>query len=611
MKRVLFHVEPLVMHGKPFHYWAWLGCAAAMGRRLAAGGEWQVRVVLNAALATRAVAPHAPARRTDPRNGHALPREWLAVLHQEELRAPYGVPNVEILRGHQRRTWPEAALARHAALLRERLGAFTPEVIVSWTPNEALARAFPDALLLHTENGMFSRAPYPGFQFFDPQGLYDRSVPGAEAPALRAFDAAPDELAFVRRWRAQLEAQHRASSPFGTLVARLRERYPRVALLPLQFGGEAGFDLNGPFRNQGEYLLHVLERLPDDVGLIVSEHPTAHWLGDRIDEETLEWVRTACPQVAFVPLDAAPHAGQTLVPHVDSVISLSSSLGWHALFWGRELVCPGSGHLAAWAHAHDVAATGRSGADTAPPDAALAWMLTRYFVRNLRCLDDDDWVRVFFAGALARWRAGRRGLEFFEPAEPLAALEKAALGSCATSAPRLDPANVLVANGDFADAPAGMPRHWELLNPNGAVTSLDRAAAPRAGFAVRLARRANGSGPTLLLQRIPGIARLAGATITVGFDARGERGSRLGCYLYLQPGEGAEPRGSVPREYRLTPAWRRYAYTVTVPALKPGEALGAGDHTELVLMMPPDRAALTIEVADVRIGPPEWLEEAA
>ena len=50
--RILFFVEPLVMHNRPFHYWAWLSIYARMMQSLR--GRHELRVIVNEALAERA-----------------------------------------------------------------------------------------------------------------------------------------------------------------------------------------------------------------------------------------------------------------------------------------------------------------------------------------------------------------------------------------------------------------------------------------------------------------------------------------------------------------------------------------------------------------------------
>lgn len=421
--RVLFHVEPLHFHNRPFHYWAWLERAATLGRQLGGRG-WDVRWVMNAALAVRATAPRPAQPAHQPGEGHGLPRERIAVLHQEEIRGLHGVPNMEILRGLHDGSAPEPARRAHGALVRERLGGFEPDVIVSWSPTAHLRAAYPEALILHTENGLFSRAPYPAFQYADAGGLYDRSLLGTHAEALRARVPGARERAWLDGFRTRVREQHRARTRFQPLEDQLRARYRRLVLLPLQFAGEAGFDLNAPFRNQGEYLWHVLERLPEDVALLVTEHPTAHWVGDLIDEETREYLAAAAPQAHFIPLEAAAHAGQVLLHHCDAVISVSSSLGLQALLFGRTLIAPGHSHLRAWAHSDDPSAAADE-AERPDLDGAMAWLLQHYFVRDARWFGDAEWLDGHLRRAQARWRAGERGLAFHEACEPLESLAAA------------------------------------------------------------------------------------------------------------------------------------------------------------------------------------------
>lgn len=424
--RILFHVEPLHFHNRPFHYWAWLDRAASLGRNLESQG-WDVRWAMNAALATRAVAPRPAVHEHHPSEGHGLRREHIGVLHQEEIRRLYGVPNMEILRGIHEGTWPPATRLAHGRLLRERLDGFDPDVIITWSPSAHLRSAHPDALILHTENGIFSRAPYEAFQFLDPQGLYSQSLVSTHAESLRARIATDRERAWLADFRDRARAHHRAVTPFRELEERLRLEYRSIAFLPLQFAGEAGFDLNAPFRNQGEFLWHVLEHLPSDVALIVTEHPTALWVGDRIDEETREYLSAAAPQAHFVPFDAAPHAGQVLLHHCDSVISVSSSLGLQALLFGRTLIAPGSSHLRDWAHSSDPAALSRF-PDATNVDGAMAFLLRHYFVRDQLCFEDAAAIDGHIRRMHSKWTTGERGLSLLEPIESIESIEAAMLG---------------------------------------------------------------------------------------------------------------------------------------------------------------------------------------
>jgi hypothetical protein len=605
--RLLFHIEPLVMHGRPFHYWAWLDRAAQMVRSLEAeAAGWDVRLALNHALGTRALAPRDPALGRHPQQGYGLARERLAVFAQEEIRALYGAPNVAILEGLHRGAWPDTTVAAHARLLRERLGGFEPDVIVSWTPSAHLRRAFPQAVVLHTEMGLFSRPPYPSHAFLDPEGMLDRSLLGTHADEIRARAAEPGDAALLADLRAGLAERHAATTPFAGFERRLRERYRSLALLPLQFGGEFAFDASGPFRNQGELLLHVAERLPEDVGLIVAQHGTALWLGDAIDDETRGYLAQACPQMLFVQPSAVPNAGQLLVPHVDTVISVSSSVGMQALYWKKRLVTPGHGYLRAWADGDDVADLA-AGRESAPreQDAALAWLLRRYWVRDARLLRDGAWLDAALRRMHANWSAGVRGLAWHEEAEPVAELARGLVAEIEPAPPRVNVPADLIVNGELAPGDGIAPEGWELIAGEGAQVAVETVAGPDRGPALRLARGVPGNGPTLLVQRIADVSRLAGAFAGVRLRARGSIGESLVGYFYQQFGDaGSAARGTDPVAWGLDETWREFSLAAQVPAVE-DMALGEGHHTELALLLPPGLPDGWVEIADVRVEPGE------
>lgn len=615
--RVLFHVEPLVMHGRPLHYWAWLARCVRMARALEGRGH-ACRFLLNEALAERALAPLDASLAGGPQAGHALPAETVVSVRQDDVRSHFDVPNIEILRGFHRGTWPEAVVAACGATLRAKLGGFEPGVIVTFTPAAHLAAANPGALVLHAENGMFSRAPFPPTQYFDPAGLYANSVPAVCAAELKARRPSAVERARLDVMRAEYRAWLLAASPFHALERRMRARFRRLALLPLQFGGEAGFDLNGPFRNQGELLLHVLERLPDGIGLVVTEHPTAHWLGEGVDEETRRWIGRRWPQVTWVEPAAMAHGSQALMLHVDDVAGLSSSLALQAMFWKKPLYVLGHGLPLPYASAVGVEHldASRPLGDETDHDGALAWMLNHYFVPESLCLDDAAWVEGFLERSLARHAAGLRGLAFFDAVADAGTLATAySPPPPPAAAPRVPEG--LLRDGAFAAwdevaAPGAsvVPSHWDFLaedDGSARLTAGDAAGGPRPGGepAPRpaiLERDGGGESPALLLQRIPGIDRLAGTRAAVGFFARGTPGTSVAVYLYQQPdAEGLPAQGTAPQVFALDATWRRYEYVADVPVVDVA-ACGPGHHTELVFLVPFATVAQRAEITDVTLG---------
>ncbi len=601
--RVLFFVEPLVMHGRPFHYWAWLGIFAEMRAALHAVG-WEARFVVNEALATRALAPLGSGALYAQR-GHGLPPEEVVILPQTTIRQLFEAPNVAILE-RMTRGDDEARTAAYGALVREALGAFEPDVMMSLTPAPQLKRAYPRALLLATETAAYSRAPFPMSVFFDPCGFWADSVPAREAAALRARAPSPDEVALTATLRRRFGAFFEATTPFADLERELRAQYPRLGFLPLQFGGESGFDLNAPFRNQGEYLFHVLEQLPRDVGLMVVEHPTAHFIGDVIDEETQAFLRARYPHVRFIDFRSADSAGQYLIHHADFVISVSSSLAIQAMLFGRPVVSVGRSHLARWAEIQGIeslpATSEPIGADpTLEP--LLAWLVAHYFV-PMELVRDPEWLNAFLLRAVERAKGERLGLDFFDPVASPERLTKILFRDL--DGPTF---SAKLQNGDFKQwsrgggpfSPGGdAPDGWSLLDHGGVVSLSHRVAADTSAASVVIERAKPGAGPTLFLQRVPSLHRSAGRLARLRFKARSAQPTTLLHYLYLQIADGQDCYGSAARPFAIEREWRAFEHVARVPSLgdrKPGP----GAHLEVVFSLPPELGAVSIELSEVSL----------
>ena len=196
--RVLFFIEPLVMHSRPFHYWAWLHFLANIFRTFTkARMGYDFRFVMNEALVLRAVAPYDSAPQNPARRGQGLSQAQVVGLPQKAIREIFDTSNIAILEGLVAGQWASEQVARYGELVASRLGDFVPDVIITWTPVPFLSHAFPDSLVLATECGPFSRAPYPITTFLDPHGLWAKSIPCVAAPELLQRTANEEERRFL------------------------------------------------------------------------------------------------------------------------------------------------------------------------------------------------------------------------------------------------------------------------------------------------------------------------------------------------------------------------------------------------------------------------------
>jgi len=393
--RVLFHVEPLLFHGRPFHYWALLDFCVTMSGWLRAsrqesGDTVETRFLTNQALTERAI------------QHDGAPANDIHTVLERDLQDVTGRSAMNSLRALQ--SGEDAQLEeRLAGFFAKALDGFRPDVIVTISPSPYWRRLFPGVTLLHFELGLFSRHPYPHVFYLYPLGVFRNSVPGVYSGQLKAMKASGEDQALLGCLRTEFTRRILNHTPFNQLEMELRARYRRLLLLPLQFAGEFGFDLHCYYDRQGSFLIDVIQRVSPDTAVIVAEHPTALWLGDKIDDQTREFVRRYYPNVFFAPgaAEGLYHAGQILLHHVDAVASVSSSLGMQAVFFNKPLLALGSSHLAQYAAWRSVEEFNREAAQEGDWTGAMAWLLRHYYLPVHLCQSAGSFHRRIRALASA------------------------------------------------------------------------------------------------------------------------------------------------------------------------------------------------------------------
>lgn len=397
---ILFHVEPLIEMQQPFWKEGW---ATDFARQIAdsllsaRGHDLQLRIVLNEPLSLRFHHDRVPA----------------VVLAQADLLEAFGAADsLEVSLAWQRRTHDEGQLARTAELYLRKLDGFVPDVIITFSAAPHLTRLFPDALLLHQEYSVFSRKPYPETWFFDPCGLFDRSFPNTFAAEIRRQRLSGREKRLLHDFKQSCQDLVRRASPFGSFMSEARSRHRALALLPLQFSGYVAFDAFVGHRSQYDFLVSVLERAPDGVGIVVTTHPEYNTMSRAV----AEYLTHKYPHFIHSPDFETYHSpSQYLLADVDSVITVSSSVGLQALLWDRPVINPG-GVWRCIAASSDVRDTPRDPGDfhSDERDAFLFWILTRYAATRAR-IADGNWLSSFLERGLANHRSQGVTADFYEP----------------------------------------------------------------------------------------------------------------------------------------------------------------------------------------------------
>lgn len=332
-------------------------------------------------------------------------------------------------------------------VIHDALGDFTPDVIIAWVPTPHLRRLFPEALILHKETSLFSRAPFPRTYYLDPLGFHRWSA-FARSATFVPSDAA---LAALGPLRAHYDRVFDLTDRVvGGALHRKLSAFDRTILVAGVTNGVFTFDAACAYRSQTHALLDVLDHAPAHVGVLYARHPDCVGLS----APEVAYLATRYPNFVWDDeLATAPYKNQHLVRHVSALATVGSSVGLQAAFWGKPVIALGHSHInrvAAAQGARDLMAA-LDGA--AAKDSDVAFLAFHYSVLDEK-VGEPGWLAAFLQGRLAHWRAqGAKGYfdaPVIDPETFLALAFAATEASVSAMLPPLvpsDPASLL----DLAD----------------------------------------------------------------------------------------------------------------------------------------------------------------
>lgn len=199
----------------------------------------------------------------------------------------------------------------------------------------------PDTTLKITA---FSRAPFPVAFSFDPCGLMWHGFLARYAVTLRQQPVPPEGRNFLTALRGHIGADIlQKRNPFTRAQISHGKNFQHLILLPLQVGQSFAFEGQGTFTSQLGMLEHVLTGLQPTIGVVVTEH--SDWERS-LTPEVLADLRARFPHFLYsTEFDDYLYPAQFLLPLVDGVATLSSSVGLQALLWHKPNPAPGQSQI--------------------------------------------------------------------------------------------------------------------------------------------------------------------------------------------------------------------------------------------------------------------------
>ncbi len=300
---------------------------------------------------------------------------------------------------------PDALCPLMDRVVPDSVRSLKPDVVLGFGyPISWIKPWFPDAFVLNSETTSFSRQPFKLSFYFDHAGMFASSALFQVKAGIRNGEWTPKAAALLEtgdvRARSLRWAEAAGTAAFG--LRRERER-PRI-LLALQASGYTSFDAIVRYGNQFEYLFDILSRVPSDIDVIATEHPTAQTARFLTPEERAE-LNSIFPNLKFVKSGSFIQTSQMVLPFVDGLWTVSSNLAQLAAFWGRLVGTPVQSPYAFLSDANDIESlcdkVPQRAERTDPDDAAyFAWLFGHYIV-PVKQLQEPGWFAAYLKTRIA------------------------------------------------------------------------------------------------------------------------------------------------------------------------------------------------------------------
>lgn len=245
-------------------------------------------------------------------------------------------------------------IKRSSSLIKKSLPPnFTPDVIICWeSPVPFMKSVFPDAKIFFQTPGFFSRAPFPCMINMNPGLLssYEPSTPCSQ-------DMLDKESGYLDEYR--LHEHHFLStcSPLKKLLDGTKRNFSAILLFPLQPENYFMIDSCTDNKKQFEIIYEILKTIPRDCALLVTNYISKDLQSNVISSSEASFLKRKFANFIYDErLNKIYCSSQFIVPEVDGVITISSSVGLQAAFWKKPLLVYGKNHISPFQTAHSIEA---------------------------------------------------------------------------------------------------------------------------------------------------------------------------------------------------------------------------------------------------------------
>lgn len=395
---ILFYIEPLIQRDNPLMQEPWLDLHVKNIIEGLKDENHNIFIASNSALAKKI------------ENIYYKDRiKKIFSFEQEELKQ-FSSSSLDILKKWHEKTYSKMEIDSYKKIMLEKFKGIKFDVIISFSPIPYLKEIYSDALFLFCEYGMFSRKPYPKTYHLDPIdfGGYeylDKYYDSLE----KNIEISSDEEQVFLEFLNKLKEISLKNNPFEKEIRNLKNKFEYLVLLPMQASNYWAFDFETEYKSQFEYLEDVLIKTSKfkNIGIIVTQHSSNIFLSD---ERSVKYLKDKYSN--FILLESIRNYSEIsplLVPYVDGIILVSTSIGYHSLLWDKKIITLGKKYLRKLSDSDNLENLNEIlKSKTKDRKKILYWLLTYYYILE-DYIKNDKWLERFIKQSIKN----KNNLELF------------------------------------------------------------------------------------------------------------------------------------------------------------------------------------------------------
>lgn len=306
---------------------------------------------------------------------------------------------------------PEVGIVK--SVFDRMLGEKTPDVVIIWESASSFMRhLFPDALILNLTPGIFSRSPMPDMVSIDVLGFFSESVLGSGKFPKLVDTIEQSDVSFVSAVASKyFDGIVSSNAPITRGDLDPEGKYDKLVLVPLQVSNYFAFNDVCAYENQFEFMVDVLRNAPSNVGVVVTQYVSGFVSDMPINDQNYGYLKQKYPNLIFNNrFNNIDSISQSLLPFVDAVVTVSSSVGLQAALCAKPVMSPSVSHVTAFNSSTSLKAffeaTDFWGLATEGSRRIVAMMLKHMHFVKADTLFNPEWMIPAVESALNSKRSG-------------------------------------------------------------------------------------------------------------------------------------------------------------------------------------------------------------